>query len=127
MFQIDHSSRKPIYEQIKEQTMFLISSGSLKENDKMPSVRFLSVKLSVNPNTIQRAYTDLVNLGVLYSVGGKGCFVSQTADSAILKQAENDLDDFVKSVEKMKISGIDSEKLKSVIDSIYSNGGKDND
>ena len=127
MFQIDHSSRKPIYEQIKEQTMFLISSNSLKENDKMPSVRLLSVKLSVNPNTIQRAYTDLVNLGVLYSVGGKGCFVSSKADSAILKKAENDLDDFVKSVEKMKISDIDSKKLKSVIDNIYSNGGKSND
>ena len=127
MFQIDHSSRKPIYEQIKEQTMFLISSKALNGNDKMPSVRFLSVQLSVNPNTIQRAYTDLVNVGVLYSVGGKGCFVSPTATSAILKQAEIDLDEFIKSVEKMKISGIDIEKLKSVIDDIYSIGGKSND
>lgn len=127
MFQIDHSSRNPIYEQIKEQTMMLISSGVLKENDKMPSVRFLSVQLSVNPNTIQRAYTDLVNSGVLYSVGGKGCFVSQTANSAILKQAETDLNEFTKTVMKMKISGVDKDKLKAVIDKIYSNGGINND
>ena len=127
MFQIDHSSRNPIYEQIKEQTMMLISSGILKENDKMPSVRILSVKLSVNPNTIQRAYTDLVNAGVLYSVGGKGCFVMGTAKNAILKQAEIDLDEFSKLIEKLKISGVSNEKLKTVIDEIYSNGGKNND
>lgn len=127
MFQIDHGSRNPIYEQIKEQTVMLVSSGVLKENDKMPSVRALSVKLSVNPNTIARAYTDLTNDGVLYSVGGKGCFVSTTANKAILKQAENDLDDFVKSVEKMNFSGIDKTKLKSIIDDIYSNGGIKND
>lgn len=122
MLQIDHSSRKPIYEQICEQIILMISSESLKANEKIPSVRALSVQLSVNPNTIQRAYTDLCQSGVLYSVGGKGCFVSENAKQVIPKKAENDLLDFRLCVEKMRISGISSDKLKSEINKIYSGG-----
>ncbi len=123
MFQIDHSSRKPIYEQICEQTMLMISSGSLSADDKMPSVRALSVQLSVNPNTIQRAYTDLCNSGVLYSVGGKGCFVAENAKQVILEKAETELDEFRHCVEKMRISGVKPDRLKQEIDEIYENGG----
>ena len=126
MFQIDINSHKPIYEQVCEQTMHRFSSGILKENDKMPSVRYLSVQLGVNPNTIQRAYTDLCSKGVLYSVGGKGCFVAKNAKSCILKAAENDLSEFCEYVEKMRIAGVTSQILKEEIDKIY-NGGTDND
>lgn len=127
MLQIDHNSRKPIYEQICEQTMMLISSGLLVPDEKMPSVRLLSVTLNVNPNTIQRAYTDLTNLGVLYSIGGKGCFVANDAKQIILKKAETELSQFNAIVEKMRISGVTAEKLKQEIDKIYSNGGNEND
>ena len=93
----------------------------------MPSVRLLSVTLNVNPNTIQRAYTDLTNLGVLYSIGGKGCFVATDAKQIILKKAETELSQFNAIVEKMRISGVTAEKLKQEIDKIYSNGGNEND
>ena len=122
MFQIEHNSRKPIYEQICEQATLLISSNVLKPNEKLPSVRTLSVTLSVNPNTIQRAYSDLCRSGILYSVGGKGCFVSENAKQVISKKAENDLLEFRICVEKMRISGISSDKLKSEINEIYSGG-----
>ena len=123
MLQIDHSSRKPIYKQICEQIILMISSESLKANEKIPSVRALSVQLSVNPNTIQRAYTDLCQSGVLYSVGGKGCFVSENAKNTILKNAQKSLDEFCLYTEKMRISGVKAEILKQEIDKIYNNGG----
>lgn len=123
MLQIDHTSRKPIYEQICRQTMLLISSGAMLAGDKMPSVRLLSVKLGVNPNTIQRAYTDLCNSGILYSVVGKGCFVADDAKEIILEKAVNEMNDFRLSIEKMRISGISKEKLIGEIEKIYNNGG----
>lgn len=127
MFQIDHSSRKPIYEQVCEQTMLLISGSSLKPGDKMPSVRLLSVQLSVNPNTIQRAYSDLCNSGILYSVGGKGCFVTENAKETILKKSETELNEFRRCVEKLCISGVNPDKLKEEIEKVYLNGGIHND
>ena len=59
MFQIDRFGRKPIYEQIIEQTEQLIASGVLHEGDQLPSVRALSQSLAANPNTLQKAYADL--------------------------------------------------------------------
>ena len=59
MFVVDVMSRVPVYEQIIKQVEEQVLTGILKEGDKLPSVRSLSVKLSINPNTIQKAYTEL--------------------------------------------------------------------
>ena len=59
MFQIDTMSRIPIYEQIVEQVEYFVLNGILKEGEQIPSVRNLSVQLSINPNTIQKAYFEL--------------------------------------------------------------------
>lgn len=66
----------PIYEQVKTGFQNLILSEVLKKDDKMPSVRELAVELAINPNTIQRAYRELEQEGYIYSVAGKGSFVS---------------------------------------------------
>ena len=79
MFQIDRFGRTPIYEQIIEQTQRLIASCILKEGDQLPSVRVLSQELSVNPNTLQKAYSELVRRGLCVSAPGNGRFV--TADA----------------------------------------------
>lgn len=83
MFQIDKYGRTPIYEQIIEQTERLIASGVLKPDSQLPSVRTLSQTLSVNPNTLQKAYAELERRGVSYSVPGNGRFVSKDAVSII--------------------------------------------
>ena len=72
-----------MYEQIIERFQDLMYQEVLKENEKLPSVRSLAMELSINPNTIQRAYTELERQGFIYSVKGKGSFV---ADSGRLRR-----------------------------------------
>ena len=67
MFQIDPMSRQAVYEQLIEQMERFILSGILKSGDQIPSVRSLSVDLSVNPNTIQKAYSQMDAKGMIYS------------------------------------------------------------
>ncbi len=76
MFQLDVKSRKSIYEQVVDNLKELIVSGVLKENDKLPSVRELSGQLTVNPNTVQKAYRELERQGYVYTSSGLGTFVA---------------------------------------------------
>ena len=76
MIVIDYQNRKPIYEQIVERFQMLIVKGIMEADTKMPSVRSLATELSINPNTIQKAYTILEQQGYIYPVKGKGNFVS---------------------------------------------------
>lgn len=76
MIQLNFRDSRPIYEQIKDKFKKLIISGVLSDNEKLPSVRTLATELSINPNTIQRAYNELESEGYVYSVAGKGSFVN---------------------------------------------------
>ncbi len=80
MFQLDLKSRKSIYEQIVDNIKELIITGILHAEDKIPSVRELSKTLTVNPNTIQKAYRELEYQGYLYTVSGLGTFVASPAN-----------------------------------------------
>ncbi len=59
MIILDYRDTRPLYEQIVDKFQMLILSGALEPNSRMPSVRSLAVELSINPNTIQRAYSEL--------------------------------------------------------------------
>ena len=76
MIVIDYQNRKPIYEQIVERFQMLIIKGVLEADTQMPSVRSLAAELSINPNTIQKAYSILEQQGFIYPVKGRGEFVS---------------------------------------------------
>lgn len=76
MFQLDLKSRKSIYEQVIDNLKELIVRGVLAPEEKLPSVRDLSKALTVNPNTVQKAYRQLENQGYVYTVSGLGTFVS---------------------------------------------------
>ncbi len=80
MIHINYRDSRPIYEQIRENLLKLITTGVLPPNEKLPSVRELASDLAINPNTIQRAYRELENEGYIYKVSGRGTFVSDTAD-----------------------------------------------
>ena len=80
MFVVDVMSRVPVYEQIIKQVEEQVLTGILKEGDKLPSVRSLSVKLSINPNTIQKAYTELDRRQLIITVPGKGSFISERSE-----------------------------------------------
>ena len=77
---IDSMSRQPVYEQIVDQVEQMILSGLMRPGEQLPSVRSLSLELSINPNTIQRAYESLEQEGYLYTVAGKGSFAAPQAD-----------------------------------------------
>ncbi|HJC62193.1 MAG TPA: GntR family transcriptional regulator [Candidatus Blautia merdavium] len=76
MIVIDYQNRKPIYEQIVDRFQMLIIKGVLGPDAQMPSVRSLAAELSINPNTIQKAYSILEQQGFIYPVKGRGAFVS---------------------------------------------------
>ena len=78
MILIDYKDARPIYEQVFDKFRLLILTGVLKADDKMPSVRSLAMDLSINPNTIQRAYAELERQGYIYTVKGRGNFISDT-------------------------------------------------
>lgn len=75
MLHLDYRDIRPIYAQIVDGICQQISAGVLLQGDKLPSVRELAVELSINPNTIQRAYRQLEVEGWIATVPGKGCFV----------------------------------------------------
>lgn len=87
MIVLDLKDSRPLYEQIVERFKHLILCGALPEDEKLPSVRNLAVELSINPNTIQKAYGELERLGFIYTVKGRGNFVSASAG---LKEARKD-------------------------------------
>lgn len=75
MILLDYKDSRPIYEQVADKLQELMLIGVLEEDGQMPSVRSFAMELSINPNTIQRAYGELERNGFLYSVKGKGSFV----------------------------------------------------
>lgn len=86
MIVIDYQNRKPIYEQIVERFQTLIITGAIEPDSQMPSVRSLAVDLSINPNTIQKAYSVLEQEGYIYPVKGRGNFVSGNSELKVKKQ-----------------------------------------
>lgn len=115
MILIDYSDRRPIYEQVAEKIAELIIRGVLPPESQLPSVRSLAMDLSINPNTIQRAYQELERKGYTYSVPGKGSFVSQRTEY-LEEQRENILEEQRKLAEKAICLGIDPRLLKEAID-----------
>lgn len=88
MIHLDYRDARPIYTQIVEAFRDQIARGILRQGDKLPSVRELAGTLTINPNTIQRAYRELEASGLIATMAGKGCFVCGTADdTAALWQA----------------------------------------
>ena len=75
MILLDYKDSRPIYEQVVDRLKELMILGVLEEDGQMPSVRSLAMELSINPNTIQRAYAELERNGFIYSVKGRGSFV----------------------------------------------------
>lgn len=120
MFQLDEKSRKSIYEQIIDNMKELIITGILKQEEKLPSIRELSKILTVNPNTIQKAYRELERQGYVYTVSGSGCFVSP-ADNRIVDQAR--ISELKETVRQMTMElfylGISPEEILSFVSNIF--------
>ncbi len=125
MIILDYKDRRPLYEQVVDKFSDMILKGVLKPGEKMPSVRSLAMELSINPNTIQRAYMELEHKGFLYVVKGRGNFVS---DSGHLKEERKQeiKKQLAKILKEAHIHGIDQREIKHLIEEIYE-GGKAHD
>ena len=88
MITLNYRDSRPIYEQIKEGLKRLIVTGAMTAEESLPPVRTLATQLSINPNTIQRAYRELEREGYIYSIPGKGSFVSDSVDAGEKRRAE---------------------------------------
>ncbi|MBQ2729273.1 MAG: GntR family transcriptional regulator [Clostridia bacterium] len=111
MLYIDVMSRTPVYEQIIGQIEKLIGAGLLKEGEQLPSVRSLSLELSVNPNTIQKACGELDSKGIIGSVPGKGCFVMPGAKAVIEGLARNRLAELTAIAAELLSAGVTKEEI----------------
>ncbi len=81
MFTIDYKSRVPLYQQIVDNVEKLALRGVLLPEQQLPSVRALAMELSINPNTIAKAYTELESRGLIYSLPGRGSFLADKGES----------------------------------------------
>ena len=100
MIHLNYRDSKPIYEQIKDGLRRLVVSGAVKTDEKLPSVRELATSLSINPNTIQKAYRELEQEGYIYTIAGKGSYAAQRADVATGRNEElmKEFDEIVKEL-----------------------------
>ncbi len=119
MFQIDRFGRTPIYEQIIEQTQRLIASGILKEGDQLPSVRVLSQELSVNPNTLQKAYSELERRGLCVSAPGNGRFVTADACRLVGEGVKERLGEIHRIAEELRAAGMPIEQVLQSVNAAY--------
>lgn len=118
MFQIDPTSRVPIYEQLINNVVRLTSVGVLKPDDKLPPVRALASQLGINPNTVAKAYRDLEMRGYIYSSVGRGSFIhpNMTADAARKLLI---LEKFTEVCGDAYNCGVSYEDLNHIIDNVY--------
>lgn len=118
MIVIDYTDRRPIYEQVIERFQSLILCGILEKDALLPSVRSLAMELSINPNTIQRAYTELERRGVIYAVKGKGNFVADVQTLRTLREQELKRDVRI-LVRKAKESGMQKDRVEQWFDAAW--------
>ncbi|CBH21732.1 transcriptional regulator, GntR family [Acetoanaerobium sticklandii] len=90
MFKIDMRSRTPIYEQIIDSIKELVVKGVLIPGERLPSVRDMAKEMTLNPNTVQKAYQELERQGIISTLRGKGTFISDDiqANNKILKRSQ---------------------------------------
>lgn len=118
MIILDYRDKRPIYEQVTEKLQNLIIRGALEADSKLPSVRGFALELSVNPNTIQRAYAELEEKGYIYTVKGRGNFVAK--ESEWREDREHLIEAEARSLARhAKEAGISKERLVSRLETYY--------
>lgn len=121
LIQIDFMDKRPIYEQVIEKMQNLIVRGVLSADEKLPSVRNMAIELSINPNTIQKAYQELERLGYIYTVKGRGNFVSASSNWKGDRRADylSELDNVVR---ELKTLGVTKDELIKHVENEFCGG-----
>ncbi len=115
MISIDYRNGKSIYEQIADEFEHLIGRGALLPDSQLPSVRQLAVELSINPNTIQKAYAELEHRGLTYSVRGKGSFVAPDSEELQQKKLRSFAEKLEQLIREARCSGINGAAIREIL------------
>lgn len=110
MIVLDYRDSRPLYQQVKDSLRRMMLTGLLEPDEKLPSVRSLATQLAINPNTIQRAYAELEAERYIYSVAGRGSFVS-AGDGEHLRRIAELTGRLVPLLEELKSLGYTREQL----------------
>lgn len=114
-----------VYVQIENQVRFAIASGKLKAGDQLPSVRELSERLEVNPNTVAKSYRDLEVMGLLYTRRGMGVYINKGVDAKCREDVRKQIVGRLHEVaSEAKAAGLSAADVKSVVEaSLKEDGG----
>ena len=127
MINLDLKSRVPIYEQLVDKVKQLIIQGVIKPDEKLPSVRSLAQELTINPNTIQKAYRELEREGYIYSLPGKGSFVGQVTEQENSRRINSLIHDFEQVASELLYLGAPKGKLIKILEQLEDERGKEDE
>lgn len=120
MVKIDIRSRTPIYEQIIESIREMVVKGVLRPSDKLPSVREMAKDMTLNPNTVQKAYQELERQGLICTVRGRGTFICEDIKP---KDQEEKINELLAEMKKLLVAaiylGLKKEEVIVEIEKLY--------
>ncbi len=119
MFALDYKSRLPIYEQLYKSVTRMAALGAINAGEPLPSVRALAQELGVNPNTVQKAYQMLEHDGIIYSVPGKGSFLSGE-NPALKQQREMAAEKLEEAIKNAADCGMLKSDILAAVNEIFS-------
>lgn len=110
------TSDKPVYVQIAQRIITSVLSGEYKPGEQIPTVRQLALEAAVNPNTIQHAFAELENEGVIVSLGTTGRFV--TENTHVIEQCRKQItEQIVKSfIESLEVMSVSKEQILGMVE-----------
>ncbi|SFC22396.1 GntR family transcriptional regulator [Clostridium uliginosum] len=121
MLRVDPRSSTPIYKQIEFRIKELILKGALKSGEKLPSVREMAVLLTINPNTISKAYGNLEREGIIETLRGKGTFITANYKGSVDEKKMEYIREVLKTIIlEASYSGIDKEEFINIVKQIFS-------
>jgi GntR family transcriptional regulator len=116
---VDLRSRTPIYEQIINSVKELALAGIFKPDEQIPPIRQLTQQLGINPNTIQKAYAELERQGVIYTLAGRGAFISGDTEKLADTKRKEILNEIKNSVSEAKKYFIPIETIEKIVNETY--------
>lgn len=118
MIHLQPNNKTSIYQQVKDALIFYITNNVYQPHDLLPSIRQMASDLAINPNTVSKAYKELEQEGYIYSVVGKGSYVSDitTIKSLNLEKVNQQLNEVLHLCLN---SGIDQETVMKMVKEVY--------
>ncbi len=112
---IDYQSRTPIYEQIVKAIENMVAIGVLKPNEQISSIRELALSLSINPNTVKKAYDILENKNIIVSKSTKGTFITSDINKAKEEKISFLTNEIKEKIKELEALGLTKDKIFEIL------------